>query len=100
MTKWKVSCECLEYTTVAETAEEAKKIAAEYYSRFSDPEIEVTVERCPDKVYLVYGYRANENTDVLLKICSTEEAAERYISSEVNEEYRKDCYIEEKEIFE
>ena len=52
------------------------------------------------KVYLVYVYNPKERTDVLLQVCATEEAAERYISSMVNEEYRKDCYIEDMEVFE
>ena len=52
------------------------------------------------KVYLVYVYNPKERIDVLLQVCATEEAAERYISSMVNEEYRKDCYIEDMEVFE
>ena len=100
MTKWKVSYPGCSYITVAETAEEAKEIAIERNPWFSNPGIELTVERCPDKVYLVYAHTPEKPADVLLKVCSTEEAAERYISSVVYEEYRKDCYIEEEEVFE
>lgn len=53
------------------------------------------------KVYLVYrDYHSWECEDALLRVCATEEAAERYIASEIDDEFREDCYIIEEVVFE
>lgn len=93
MTKWKVSYPGCSYTTIAETAEEAKEIAIERNPWFSNPGIELTVERCPDKVYLVYYVFS----DAVVKVCASEEAAYRYIESCTD---GIDYHVEEAEVFE
>ena len=53
------------------------------------------------KVCLVYlDYHSEETCDPVLQVCATEEAANRWIATIADEMDRKDCYIEEKEVFE
>jgi len=105
MKKWKVSFWDASFLTEAETAEDAKKAAAESLTLFSpeyiehvqkkiDPTAELKVEECPDTVYLVWVDTSGTGTfDYLKEIFPNREAAEKYVS-ERTLNYR----IEEREL--
>lgn len=53
------------------------------------------------KVYLVYlDYHSEASDNPVLQVCATEEAANRWIATISDERDRKDCYIEDMEVFE